>query len=252
MPIISSVPALNSITKGTSATFTLSKAQLLLIPSVAGSAYYSNSANWKTVILNYRSSTLNQPERVRFDAQLATPTAVFQVAASALDIFQINTISIVDFQGGIFKVQRSELTVAEFDVDMSPATLYARDFAAPNTLQAYESAAGGSSVGSNILNLVQGSEYANSASSFVFTEGASYIFRVHVSSYSGIAGTLDVKIGGVYITSFTHSAILAAIAGYADVTFTPNAAQVIAAEKFKLEGGLLGPLSVSKIEIVNN
>jgi len=118
MAIITSVPAIGSIVKGSPATFTLSKAQLLLVPSVAGSTYYSDSGNWKAVVLNYMSDPLNQPEVVGFDATQPTPTGIFDVVLSALDVFNIQSISIIDFQGGVFTVPRSELTVAEFDVDM--------------------------------------------------------------------------------------------------------------------------------------
>jgi hypothetical protein len=125
MPIISSVPALNAIVKGVGATFTLDKAELLLVPSVAGSPYYSDETNWQSVILNYVSSTGNQSESVLFDATQVTPTALFDVATSALDIFLIESITIMDFQFGTLRVPRSELTVVDFDVDMTPAPSYA-------------------------------------------------------------------------------------------------------------------------------
>jgi hypothetical protein len=118
--IISSVPALNAIEKGVGATFTLDKSQLALVASVVASPYYSIQANWKNVILNYKSSTLSQTTSIGFDASLISPTGVFNVAVQATDIFQIQTISIVDFQNGYFVIPRSQLNVVDFDVDMSP------------------------------------------------------------------------------------------------------------------------------------
>lgn len=118
--IISSVPALNAIEKGVGATFTLDKAQLALVASVVASPYYSVQANWKSVILNYKSSTLSQTTSIGFDASLVSPTGVFNVATQATDIFEIQTISIVDFQNGYFVIPRSQLTVVDFDVDMTP------------------------------------------------------------------------------------------------------------------------------------
>jgi len=135
MPIISSVPALGAITKGSPATFTLDKAELLLVPSVAASPYYSISTNWRSVILNYQSSTGNQPEEVVFDATQISPTGIFEVVSSALDIFNIQSILIVDFQGGFFIVPRSELNVVDFDVDMSPVGGVEWDITGPYTLQ---------------------------------------------------------------------------------------------------------------------
>lgn len=120
MPIISSVPALNSIVKGVGATFTLDKTELLLVPSVAADPYFSDDANWATVQLVYQSTVGNDPEQVVFDASLASPTGIFNVAATARDIFDIQSILILNAQGGFIVVPRAELTVVDFDVDMSP------------------------------------------------------------------------------------------------------------------------------------
>jgi len=125
MPIISSVPAIGSIVKGSPATFTLSKAQLLLVPSVAGSAYYSDTNNWQSVVLNYISSSGNQIEPVLFDATQVSPTGIFEIVSTGLNVFNIESISIVDFQQGVFRVPRSELNTSEFDVDMTPSSVTA-------------------------------------------------------------------------------------------------------------------------------
>lgn len=123
MPIISSVPALNAIVKGVGATFTLDKSQLALVASVAASPYYSVQSNWKNIILVYQSSTGNQPENVYFDATQVSPTGVFDVTLTALNEFLIQSILIEDSQGGFFTVPRSELVVADFDVDMAPVSI---------------------------------------------------------------------------------------------------------------------------------
>lgn len=150
MPIISSVPALNAIEKGVGATFTLDKAQLALVASVVASAYYSDQSNWKSVILNYKSSTLSQTTSIGFDASLASPTGIFNVATQATDIFEIQTISIVDFQNGYFVIPRSQLTVVDFDVDMTPLPPDAITWADPigsgvysTTLNSIEKTGGG-------------------------------------------------------------------------------------------------------------
>jgi hypothetical protein len=104
--------------KGSSTLFTLDKAALAAVTSVAADAYYSNSARWKSVNLIYKSSTGSQREVVKFDATLSSPTSKFLVSARAKDIFQIQKIVIKDFDGGTFEVLSSELTTTEFDVDM--------------------------------------------------------------------------------------------------------------------------------------
>lgn len=123
MAIITSVPALNDIVKGSPATFTLSKEQLLLVPSVNGSSYYSDMSNWRAVVLNYISSPLEQPEIVTFDATEAMPTGIFDVSLLAIDDFLLHSISIVDFQDGVFTIPRSDLNALDFDVNMSSAII---------------------------------------------------------------------------------------------------------------------------------
>ena len=117
MPIITKS---GSPVKGLPTTFTLNKSDLAAVTSVAADAYFSQMTNWHKVVLVYRSSLGNQYEIVTFDASLASPTASFQVSLKARDIFQIDKIKIKDFDGGIFEVPRFALTVADFDVDMTP------------------------------------------------------------------------------------------------------------------------------------
>ena len=83
-----------TVAKGTPAVFTLSKS--LLAALVASDAYYSIVANWKEVIVVFESSIGNQPEKLIFDASLATPTAFFDVPLQARDLFQVKRIDIYD------------------------------------------------------------------------------------------------------------------------------------------------------------
>lgn len=112
-----------SIVKNSAAEFTLDKAALAAVASVAANAYYSVSSNWSKVILQYKSSAGNQKELLEFNASLATPTSSFLVSSRARDIFQVNKIVIVDFDGGTFIVPRSQLTTSEFDIDTTPVAL---------------------------------------------------------------------------------------------------------------------------------
>ena len=108
--------------KGTATLFTLDKAALVALGSVAADPYFSDSANWKSVSLVYSSSVGNQHEIVKFDATKSSPTSKFLVSEYARDVFLIQKIVIKDFDGGAFEVQSSELTTAEFDVDMTVAS----------------------------------------------------------------------------------------------------------------------------------
>jgi hypothetical protein len=104
--------------KGSSTLFTLDKAALATVTSVAADAYFSDSANWKSVSLLYHSSVGNQHEIVKFDASQSSPTSKFLVSEQSRDIFEIKEIVIKDFDGGTFKVLRSELTTAESEFDV--------------------------------------------------------------------------------------------------------------------------------------
>jgi hypothetical protein len=116
MPIITKA---GSPVKNSPTVFTLNKADLSAVASVAADIYFSDTANWKDVILVYKSSVGGQSEVLRFNASLASPTSIFQVSSKARDIFQIQKITIKDFDGGSFEIPRSALTTADFDVNMT-------------------------------------------------------------------------------------------------------------------------------------
>lgn len=109
------------VLKGVPATFTLSKVELLAVPMVAADSYFSDSDNWNKVILKYKSSEGKQYEIVEFNATQSSPTGTFSVSEKARDEFEIQTLEIIDFDGGIFIVPRGVLTTAEFDIDFTAA-----------------------------------------------------------------------------------------------------------------------------------
>jgi hypothetical protein len=114
MPIITK-PAL--IEKGVAAELTLDKAVLALHPFVLADEYFSSSTNWQKIHVKFKSSIGGQFEIVEFDATLASPVGRFFVSEVARDVFEIEKITIIDFDNGILIIPRDELTVAEFDID---------------------------------------------------------------------------------------------------------------------------------------
>jgi hypothetical protein len=120
MPIITKP---SSIQKNSPAEISLDKSALAAVTSVAANAYYSDSANWKEVFIYYKSSVGNQREVLKFNATISSPVSTFLVSEKARDIFEVQKIVIVDFDNGSITVPRSQLTVAEFDVDMSTAPI---------------------------------------------------------------------------------------------------------------------------------
>jgi hypothetical protein len=109
-------------TKGQKAEFQLDKAALAALSSVSSDIYFSDIANWKQVELVYVSPIGRQRKVVKFDATQAAPVGDFFASEKSQNEFEIQYIMINDFDGGEFKVLRSELTVAEFDIDMGSVT----------------------------------------------------------------------------------------------------------------------------------
>lgn len=119
MPIITK-PA--SIQKGVAASFSLDKATLAAVPSVAADSYYSNQSNWQRVSLYYSSASAgvgSQIEVVIFDATQPSPTANFLASSTARTQYSIAQIVIRDFDNGCFVVPRSQLTTSEFDITLT-------------------------------------------------------------------------------------------------------------------------------------
>jgi len=131
MTILTKTPVL----KGVAATFTLSKSELAAHALVAANPYFSDMLNWKKVVLSYVSSIGNQKETVSFDATQSGPTAMFLVSDRAQDIFVLQHISIVDFDGGFIRIPSSQLDAFTFNVSF--LTLGSFDFfSSPNSLVA--------------------------------------------------------------------------------------------------------------------
>jgi len=105
-----------AVSKNSAATFTLNKTELALVNSVSSNAFFSIITNWKYVRLFYQSSPGNQTEIVVFDATQATPQGQFLVSDKARDQFNIQKITIEDFDGGFLEVKRVELNTVDFDI----------------------------------------------------------------------------------------------------------------------------------------
>jgi hypothetical protein len=107
------------ILKGIPATITLDKSLLQALPIVVADEYFSDPTNWKRVVLNYKSSEGKQYEIVEFDATVSSPTGTFNVSEKARDVFEIQSINILDFDGGIFTIGRNSLTTVDFDINFN-------------------------------------------------------------------------------------------------------------------------------------
>lgn len=172
-----------SIAKGQAATFTLSKSELLQHPMVVADSYFSDSANWYRVNAVYKSSPGSQYEIVEFDASLATPTGSFLVSNQARDLFQIQKLVILDFDGGFLEIPRSELVSSQFDISFVQA-FFTVDFSQSIT-QLTPQFLNGCSVVDGVLNMTNnGSNFSFLLPSATFpTSGTSkYVLKLYLDS----------------------------------------------------------------------
>jgi len=109
----------SSPTKGQDNLATLDKSQLLLVTKVANDAYFSDGSNWKYVVVKYKSDVGNQIQTLIFDGKVANPTASFNPTEKARDTFEVQSVTIYDFDSGKLSLLRDELVVGDFDVDFS-------------------------------------------------------------------------------------------------------------------------------------
>ena len=125
MAIITKGPNLQ---KGSEIDFTLNITDLLAHPSVSGDAYFSTQSNWDKVFVNYTSEG-NQKEILIFENvdSGTSDSANFGVFSGARNTFEVQSIVVMDKQGGYLKIKRDLLTVEDFDVSFSDVTFVTWD-----------------------------------------------------------------------------------------------------------------------------
>lgn len=117
MAIITKGPNLE---KGIEVEFTLNITDLLAHESVNSDAYFSTQSNWDKVFINYTSEG-NQKEILIFENvdSGTSDSANFGVFSGARNTFEVQSIVVMDKQGGYLKIKRDLLTVEDFDVSFS-------------------------------------------------------------------------------------------------------------------------------------
>lgn len=244
----------NSISKGTPAQFSISKLELAQHPLVSADAYYSVQSNWKAISLLYVNPE-GQMKDVKFNATVASPVANFLASSTARDIFEIHSVRIIDFDGGVFSIPRSELTPSEWDVDMTPppSALFDRDYSNPASPEAFESFLN-SSVTGNVLffDTPSGAEYTANPPATEFVEGVQYTFRMYVAADSGVPLSVSFQLGEspAEAHSFSGGQIIPALGSYIDYVFTATASQATTNPFLRIiKNGTGSTLSIPRIEI---
>jgi len=114
--------------KGIPANITLSKVNLLSNHIVSANARFSNSKNWKKVQLNYRSSEGNQRVIVEFDKSTNFFNGTFSASEKARSFFIIESLILIDKDGEILKLNREDLNVLDFDVQLQNTSSESEEF----------------------------------------------------------------------------------------------------------------------------
>jgi len=107
--------------KGALSTVTLNKAELSNVSVVSEDSYFSNSLNWKSVVVYMKSTLGNQKINYIFDATETSPTAKFTASTRSRDFFEIESIRIFDFDKGMFSLDRSSIpapTISAVDINL--------------------------------------------------------------------------------------------------------------------------------------
>jgi hypothetical protein len=105
----------SNATKGTPLAVTLSKSTLASIPSLADDAYFSDPTNWKMVSVTYKNAD-GQKKIIIFDANHANPNTKFKSSAKARSGFQVQSVLILDFDGGYKIFSREQLNADSVDL----------------------------------------------------------------------------------------------------------------------------------------
>jgi hypothetical protein len=231
-----------TIEKNSAATIVLNKSQLA---SEIADAYYADSANWKEVFIYYKSSTGNQRKILKFNASQTSPEATFLASLKARNIFQVQKIVVMDFDGGSILIPRADLTVADFDIDMSAPVVSAiitGDFTAGNPSWSYVSGPVFATAG--YASITNGAQLGKQIGSSILQPSTPYKVRLYIHSVVGNP-FLYVMIGGS--TRLLTSELNASVGTY--VEFTETTTNNIPGNWELLLTGASDTVNITKIEV---
>ena len=178
-----------TISKGQANEFDLSKSDLAAVSKVVNDSYFSDQTNWSKVIVEYKSAEGNQHEMVIFDASEASPKGNFEVSEKARDSWEVQSVKIMDFDGGYLKLGRGDLTVENFDIALGSVggdvgAIYTAfnylNTIKPDGLEAYDYF--GTSVAISGDYIVVGAMQDDGADNTNENSGAAYVFKINDDS----------------------------------------------------------------------
>jgi hypothetical protein len=100
----------NSLVKGQDLTFTLDKTAFF---AVVSDEYFSVEANVEKIIFVYRSEDGHQRKRIQFMVSDSAPSDAVGFSEKANDVFNLEQIILVDYDGGTHVVSPSVVSLSE-------------------------------------------------------------------------------------------------------------------------------------------
>jgi hypothetical protein len=97
------------VSKNSSATISLNKADLFSLAQVSADSYFSVQANVQYALVVYDSQVGNQKKLLRFNLSQALPEASFFVSDRGREVFLLERIVLEDFDGGTISIERTQL-----------------------------------------------------------------------------------------------------------------------------------------------
>jgi hypothetical protein len=101
-----------SASKGGSVVVTLDKTTLFGLSPVSGDPYWSDDFNVDRVLVHYASAANKQRKILTFHVEDAQPEADVFFSLSADDEFQLDLITLIDYDGATFTLGRPALATA--------------------------------------------------------------------------------------------------------------------------------------------
>jgi len=100
----------NSLVKGQDLTFTLDKTAFF---AAVSDEYFSLEANVEKIIFVYRSEDGHQRKRIQFMVSDSAPSDAVGFSEKANDVFNLEQIILVDYDGGTHVVSPSVVSLSE-------------------------------------------------------------------------------------------------------------------------------------------
>jgi hypothetical protein len=107
----------DTFVKGASNTITLFKTNLIS-NHVVSNTRFADFSVWKNVYIAYSSEEGNQKVIVTFNQQDNFQNGDFFISERARDSFVVQSIIIVDLDGEVLKINRQDLNVLDFDIQL--------------------------------------------------------------------------------------------------------------------------------------